>query len=140
MLWSTDREDGSNDEGEERAPKLKRRPAANGEAAKAKKARRESEGGVAKPTGFTREHVVSPELAAWLDRKTVSRPDLTRFFWAYIKERGLQVGSGRVLAPRLQASAPAASHAARTCSAVTQKKAIAFLRAQWCSPKSQLCC
>ena len=90
-----DRDDGSNDEGE--APKPKRKPAASGEAAKAKKARRESEGGApAKPTGFTREHVVTPELAAWLDRKTVSRPELTRFFWAYIKERGLQVRSGHL--------------------------------------------
>lgn len=47
--------------------------------------------------------MVTPELAAWLDRKTVSRPELTRFFWAYIKERGLQVRSGHLCFCCLQA-------------------------------------
>lgn len=76
-------------------PKPKRKPAAaNGEAARPKKARREkADGAPAKPNGFTREHHVTPELAAWLDRASISRPELTKFFWAYVKERGLQARS-----------------------------------------------
>lgn len=93
-----DRAEVSDEEAEEEGPtrpKPKRKPAAaNGEAARSKKARREkADGAPAKPNGFTREHNVTPELAAWLDRASISRPDLTKFFWAYVKERGLQARS-----------------------------------------------
>ena len=76
-------------------PKPKRKPAAaNGEAARPKKARRErADGAPANPNGFTRKNAVTPELAAWLGRASISRPDLTKFFWAYVKERGLQARS-----------------------------------------------
>ena len=30
-------------------------------------------------------------MAAWIGKPTASRPEVTKFFWAYCKERGLQV-------------------------------------------------
>lgn len=34
---------------------------------------------------------LSPQLAAWVGKETASRPEITKHFWAYCKERGLQV-------------------------------------------------
>jgi hypothetical protein len=87
-----DRDDADDEDGDAAATPKPKRAAANGESgAKPRKKRRESADGTpAKPNGFTRELNVTPELSAWLERKTVSRPELTRRFWAYIKERGLQ--------------------------------------------------
>lgn len=28
----------------------------------------------------------SPELAAWIGKDNVSRPEITKFFWEYVKE------------------------------------------------------
>lgn len=36
---------------------------------------------------------VSPELAAWCGKSAISRPEVSKFFFAYIKENGLQVRS-----------------------------------------------
>ena len=39
-----------------------------------------------KPNAFTRPLRVSPELAEWLGGQTsISRPQLTKYFWAYAK-------------------------------------------------------
>lgn len=37
---------------------------------------------------------LSEEMAAWIGKPAASRPEITKFFWAYCKERGLQVGGG----------------------------------------------
>lgn len=36
---------------------------------------------------------LSEEMAAWIGKPAASRPEITKFFWAYCKERGLQVGA-----------------------------------------------
>ena len=35
---------------------------------------------------------LSEEMAAWIGKPAASRPEITKFFWAYCKERELQVG------------------------------------------------
>lgn len=48
------------------------------------------EDGGRKSNGFTKQLKVSPEMADWIGRPEISRPELTSFFWSYIKENGLQ--------------------------------------------------
>lgn len=42
------------------------------------------------PSRFPGMCRLSPELAAWLGKETASRPEVTKAFWAYCKEHGLQ--------------------------------------------------
>eukprot|EP00210_Caulerpa_lentillifera_P004851 g4632.t1 len=41
-------------------------------------------------SGFSKPVKVSTELADFIGRDQISRPDLTKFMWAYFKEKGLQ--------------------------------------------------
>lgn len=41
-------------------------------------------------TGFTKPVNLSPELQAFIGAEACSRPDITKKFWAYIKEKELQ--------------------------------------------------
>ena len=56
---------------------------------KAKKNRPASDG---KPAlnGFTKPVQISPEMQAFVGKETCSRPEITKKFWSYIKENGLQ--------------------------------------------------
>jgi len=54
---------------------LKRAPAADGKPA---------------VTGFTKPVNLSPELQTFIGKETCSRPEISKIFWAYIKENKLQ--------------------------------------------------
>jgi len=41
-------------------------------------------------SNFSKELRASPELAAWIGKDNVSRPEITKFFWEYVKENELQ--------------------------------------------------
>lgn len=41
-------------------------------------------------SGFSKPVKVSTELADFLGQEEISRPELTKFMWAYFKEKGLQ--------------------------------------------------
>lgn len=43
-----------------------------------------------KSSGFSKVHEISPELQTFLGEKELSRADVTKKIWAYIKEKGLQ--------------------------------------------------
>ena len=47
-----------------------------------------------KPRGMYGEVTLSDELAAVTGRHRMARSDLTKWFWAYVKQHELQVGSG----------------------------------------------
>lgn len=72
-----DEEEGSDFEAPKKK-KAKRKPKQNGE-------------GERSANGFTKKYPVSKELEAWIGKPEVSRPELTSFFWQYVKEHGLQV-------------------------------------------------
>lgn len=57
-----------------------------------KKAKKESEEKSKKAgqTGFSKPVKVSEELADFIGQNEISRPQLTKFMWAYFKEKGLQ--------------------------------------------------
>lgn len=66
------------------APKKAAKKAAPKKAAPKKAAKR-------KPNAaFLAAHTVSPELAAIVDSKPLSRPDIVKKIWDYIKKNGLQ--------------------------------------------------
>lgn len=46
-------------------------------------------------TGFTKPVHLSPELQAFIGAEACSRPDITKKFWAYIKEKELQDGDDK---------------------------------------------
>lgn len=84
----TNDDDGDNSEGDDgedgsdfEAPKKK----------KAKRKPKQSGDGERSANGFTKKYPVSKELEAWIGKSEVSRPELTSFFWQYVKDRGLQV-------------------------------------------------
>eukprot|EP00884_Botryococcus_braunii_P020010 jgi/Botrbrau1/6693/Bobra.0202s0031.1 len=45
--------------------------------------------------GFKKKLPVSKELEAWIGKSEISRPELTSFFWQYVKEHGLQNPSNK---------------------------------------------
>lgn len=45
---------------------------------------------MAKGSGFTKELEISSELAAIVGKGPMSRPQITKKLWAYIKKNGLQ--------------------------------------------------
>jgi upstream activation factor subunit UAF30 len=65
------------------------------EAPKKRKAKRRSkqtgDGERSANGGFNKKLPVSKELEAWIGKSEISRPELTSFFWQYVKEHGLQV-------------------------------------------------
>ena len=62
------------------------------EAKKRKKAKKEADPDAPpRKSGFTKELKCSQELADWLGQPSISRGGLTKFFWAYIKDKGLLV-------------------------------------------------
>ncbi|KXZ54052.1 hypothetical protein GPECTOR_5g160 [Gonium pectorale] len=67
-------------------PKSKRAKGADGEG--------EGEG-AKKPNGFTKQLRLTPEMAEWTARETMSRPELTAFFWSYVKQHNLQDPSNK---------------------------------------------
>ncbi|EFN60104.1 hypothetical protein CHLNCDRAFT_49597 [Chlorella variabilis] len=84
-------EDDDDEEEEERPPAKKARKAPAPRAASRKRGSSAGEEGrERKPNGFTKECTLSAEMAAWIGKPTASRPEITKFFWAYCKERGLQ--------------------------------------------------
>ena len=100
-MSSEEEEEDEEDEGEERQPaasKGKRRAAAKpaAKAAAAAKPRKRArsdagEGGPPKLNGFTKPVRVSEEMSRWLGGRTsLSRPELTKYMWEYVKGRGLQ--------------------------------------------------
>ncbi|GFR46711.1 hypothetical protein Agub_g8332 [Astrephomene gubernaculifera] len=48
------------------------------------------EGEAKKPNNFTKPVRLSAEAAAWCKQESMPRHELTKFFWEYVKERGLQ--------------------------------------------------
>lgn len=86
---ASDGAESNDDESEdgEGKPRPKRRsdkPAAEKPAKKAKATK--LDGSAKKPSAFTRPLRVSPELSEWLGGQTeISRPELTKRFWAYAK-------------------------------------------------------
>jgi hypothetical protein len=86
FVGSAPRDDSSDDDGsgdDEERPQKKKAP-------KKRKKAEKGEGGSA-PNGFTKAFPVSEKMAAWLGKSEISRPELTSFFWKYIKDNGLQV-------------------------------------------------
>ncbi|PRW60595.1 Upstream activation factor subunit spp27 [Chlorella sorokiniana] len=86
-----DDEEEGEEESEGEAPAPKKRRASSG-AARSSGGRRSSSaaGGERKPGGFQKECQLSEEMAAWIGKPAASRPEITKFFWAYCKERELQ--------------------------------------------------
>lgn len=50
-----------------------------------------------KKNAFTKPVRLSPELAALTGKESMGRPEVTSFFWAYVKEKGLKVRWGQLL-------------------------------------------
>jgi len=61
-------------------------------AKKEKKNKKKEEKATSSPTksGFSKPIKVSEELADFIGQSEISRPQLTKFMWAYFKEKGLQ--------------------------------------------------
>jgi chromatin remodeling complex protein RSC6 len=83
---------GSGDEGGGGRPAAKRR--ASGPSGKRKRAAGGGGGGAKKARGMYGEMRVSDALAAVVGRSQMTRSDLTKWFWAYVKENNLQVRGG----------------------------------------------
>ncbi|KAG2425696.1 hypothetical protein HXX76_013538 [Chlamydomonas incerta] len=75
---------------EEPKSKSAKRPAAKADKEKPKKAKTEMDEEKRKKNAFTKPVRLSPELAALTGKEAMGRPEVTSFFWAYIKEKGLK--------------------------------------------------
>ena len=89
-LWSADAPaeaaDGGDEGAKEKKPKAKRKSEGGGEKAAKRSRALKVDGTAKKPSPFTRPLKVSPELSEWLGGQTeISRPELTKRFWAYAK-------------------------------------------------------
>jgi hypothetical protein len=76
----------SDEEPRQSKPKAASKPAA-------KRAKKSEDGGGKKGGGggYTKPVKVTPELAALVGTDSISRPELTKFFWGYFREHNLFV-------------------------------------------------
>lgn len=82
-------EDSDDDDGEEQEKKPKKKATARSPAKRSKRSSSGDSGGT-KLNGFTKPVAMTPDLAAFMGTETASRPQITKKFWAYVKENGLQ--------------------------------------------------
>ncbi|GAB4822507.1 hypothetical protein N2152v2_009553 [Parachlorella kessleri] len=89
---SEEASDGEEDE-EERQPRKRTKAAAA--APRAKPRKKDAAGGERKLGGFQKPVRVSDALAAWCGKTEISRPELTKFFYAYVNEHDLKDPSNK---------------------------------------------
>ncbi|PNW87331.1 hypothetical protein CHLRE_02g118250v5 [Chlamydomonas reinhardtii] len=79
-------------DGDDEEPKAKsaKRPASKAGKEKPKKVKTEMDEEKRKKNAFTKPVRLSPELAALTGKESMGRPEVTSFFWAYVKEKGLK--------------------------------------------------
>ncbi|KAG2452960.1 hypothetical protein HYH02_002297 [Chlamydomonas schloesseri] len=79
-------------DGDDEKPKAKagKRPAAKADNEKSKKVKTEMDEEKRKKNAFTKPVRLSPELAALTGKEAMGRPEVTTFFWSYVKEKGLK--------------------------------------------------
>jgi upstream activation factor subunit UAF30 len=94
----------SEEEEEETAPPKKKKKAAAAPkaaaAAKKKPAAKQKPAAASgdapkKLTGFTKPLNMTADMSAWMGKDTASRPEITKFFWTYIKANNLQDPSNK---------------------------------------------